>query len=650
MNTERVLGDRYELGELIGYGGMAEVHVARDLRLGRTVAVKMLRPDLARDKAFLTRFRREAQAVAGLNHPSIVAVYDTGEEHGLDGNVQPYIVMEYVKGRTVREILKAQGRLPARRAMEIAADVCGALDFSHANGIVHRDVKPANIMITDTGAVKVMDFGIARAISDEGGTITQTANVIGTAQYLSPEQARGEAVDPRADVYAVGCVLYEMVTGVPPFQGDSPVAVAYQHVRENPAPPSQRVKDVPRAVDSIVMKALAKNPLNRYQSTGEMRSDLQRALADQPVNAEAVLTDAERTQMIAKSSAAPPRDVNDDDGSEERRRGLIWLAVVIGLLVVIGASAFAILFLGKGDKAKMVTVPNIIGSNPAVAAQTIRNAGLVPVQGAITNGPCDGNVDVQEGQVCKVDPSGNASVKDGSKVTYQVYQIKTVQIPNVKDLTFTAASTKLNALQLKPVEQDVDNPAPAGTVVGQTPAAFGTVKVGTTVTLQVSTGKVKLPDVTGQPGDTAKTTLNSQGWTQVVISPTTTPTPDKTKDGTVASMDPSPNISYPQNTQITLTLYKYQAPALAISTASLPNAKIGTAYTGGAVTATGGTGPYAYAMIDGTLPTGLTFNTDGTITGTPVGPPGVYTFTVQATDSSSPAQETSKQLTITLTN
>ncbi|MDQ1701482.1 MAG: eukaryotic-like serine/threonine-protein kinase, partial [Frankiaceae bacterium] len=253
MTQPRLVGGRYEIGELIGYGGMAEVHRGRDVRLGRDIAIKVLRADLARDPAFLHRFRREAQSAAGLNHPSIVAVYDTGEESAPDGTSVPFIVMEFVEGRTLRDVLKAEGHLPVGRAMEIVADVCGALDFSHRHGIVHRDIKPANVMITDAGAVKVMDFGIARALADNAATVTQTANVIGTAQYLSPEQARGESVDARSDVYSTGCLLYELVTGAPPFQGDSPVAVAYQHVRENPTTPSSRNAGVPPAVDSIIM-------------------------------------------------------------------------------------------------------------------------------------------------------------------------------------------------------------------------------------------------------------------------------------------------------------------------------------------------------------------------------------------------------------
>ena len=257
---------------------MSEVHGGRDVRLGRDVAIKVLRADLARDEQFQIRFRREAQNAAALNHPAIVAVYDTGEAPTSDIPL-PYIVMEFVAGRTLRDIVKTEGPLSGERACEVLADVCAALDFSHRHGIIHRDVKPANIMITPSGAVKVMDFGIARALSDAQPAVTQTAAVIGTAQYLSPEQARGQAVDARSDVYATGCVLFELLTGGPPFTGDSPVAVAYQHVREDPRSPSELNPAVPPELDAIALKALAKNPANRYQSAGEMREDLVRVLA-----------------------------------------------------------------------------------------------------------------------------------------------------------------------------------------------------------------------------------------------------------------------------------------------------------------------------------------------------------------------------------
>src|SRR3954452_11110366 len=301
MEEPRRLGGRYELGQVLGRGGIAEVYLAHDTRLGRAVAVKTLRADLARDPSFQARFRREAQAAASLNHPAIVAVYDTGEEDML-GN-QPYIVMEYVEGRTLRDVLKIEVRLMPRRAMEIVAGVCAALDFSHRNGIIHRDVKPGNVMITRSGAVKVMDFGIARAVADNAATVTQTAAVIGTAQYLSPEQARGENVDARSDVYSTGVLLFELITGSPPFTGDSPVAVAYQHVRENAPPPSSLNPDVPPELDAIVLKAMAKNPANRYQSAAEMRADLIRAINGRPVSAEPVMFDDERTTVLGGGAA-----------------------------------------------------------------------------------------------------------------------------------------------------------------------------------------------------------------------------------------------------------------------------------------------------------------------------------------------------------
>src|SRR5437764_1677254 len=283
-----MLAGRYQLGEVIGHGGMAEVHRGRDVRMGREVAIKLLRPDLARDPSFQGRFRREAQAAAALSHPAIVAVYDTGEDHH-DGVVTPYIVMEYVEGRTLRDVLATEGRLLPQRAMEITAQVCAALEQAHRAGIVHRDIKPGNVMLTSSGEVKVMDFGIARAVTGAAATMTQTAAVIGTAHYLSPEPARGEHVDARSDVYSTGCLLYELLTGGPPFSGDSAVAVAYQHVREEPVPPSRIEPDVSPALDAIVLKAMAKNRANRYQTAGEMRADIERALAGRPVEATPLL-------------------------------------------------------------------------------------------------------------------------------------------------------------------------------------------------------------------------------------------------------------------------------------------------------------------------------------------------------------------------
>ncbi len=303
MTQPRLLGGRYELDGVVGRGGMAEVYRARDIRLDRIVAIKTLRADLARDQIFQARFRREAQSAASLNHPSIVAVYDTGEDMAT-GLPVPYIVMEFVDGRTVRDLLQDGHRLLPERSLEIIDGVLRALDYSHQAGIVHRDIKPGNVMVTRNGDVKVMDFGIARAMSDAQATMTQTAQVIGTAQYLSPEQARGERVDSRSDLYSTGCLLYELLTGRPPFTGDSPVAIAYQHVRENPIPPSRVDPDVPAWADAIVLKAMAKSPADRYQTAADMRADLQRAASGLPVAA-APPTRVDMYQGTQRMSADP---------------------------------------------------------------------------------------------------------------------------------------------------------------------------------------------------------------------------------------------------------------------------------------------------------------------------------------------------------
>ena len=342
MTQPRLLGGRYELDGIVGRGGMAEVFRARDIRLDRIVGVKTLRDDLARDQTFQARFRREAQSAASLNHPSIVAVYDTGED--MVGNTPvPYIVMEFVDGRTLRDLLRDDRRLLPERAAEITDGVLRALDYSHRNGIVHRDIKPGNVMLTRSGDVKVMDFGIARAVSDAQATMTQTAQVIGTAQYLSPEQARGERVDARSDLYSAGCLLYELLTGRPPFTGDSPVAIAYQHVREAPVPPSRIDPELPAWCDAIVLKAMEKDPADRYQSAGEMRNDIQRALSGAPVAASMHHTEmyntgtrrqnTQATQVAGATSAIPPYQYGPDSGG--------MLTVMLGKPLAVATAAAA---------------------------------------------------------------------------------------------------------------------------------------------------------------------------------------------------------------------------------------------------------------------------------------------------------------------
>jgi eukaryotic-like serine/threonine-protein kinase len=567
--TPRLVGNRYELGELIGYGGMAEVHRGRDVRLGREVAIKILRADLANDPAFLTRFRREAQSAAGLNYPAIVAVYDTGEDPGLSSNGDvPYIVMEYVEGRTLRDVLKEQGRLPIRRAMEITAEVCGALDFSHRNGIVHRDVKPGNVMITPTGAVKVMDFGIARALSSNAATVTQTAAVIGTAQYLSPEQARGEPVDARSDVYSTGCLLYELITGSPPFSGDSPVAVAYQHVRENAPAPSSLNPEVPRTVDSIVMKALAKNPLNRYQSAGEMRADLQRALADQPVSAEAVMTDAEKTQFIPRSQThlaggitLPPGDERRTEEDERRRRRWIWTAVVVALLLVIGAAAYAIVLLGKNDKPKTFAVPQLVGQTVAAANQVLAKAGFQPDnQPGTTSGPCPGapNNRVREGLVCTQEPAAGSMQTKDTVITFKTYKKPTVQVPPVIGLSYADAAKAVTDRGLRPVRKDVDSDMPRGQVIDTDPKPSTSVAKHETVTLFVSNGKSRVPNEVGKKVQDAKSDLSDKGWTNVQTQ--TQDTTDPAQDTIVLDQYPTAGSDFPKDQQITLTVWIYVPP------------------------------------------------------------------------------------------
>src|SRR6187431_1575964 len=371
----KILAGRYEVGDRIGRGGMAEVHIGYDTRLGRTVAIKVLRADLARDPSFQTRFRREAQSAAGLNHPTIVAVYDTGEDTivGDGGNPQavPFIVMEYVEGHTVRDILKGDVAAPIDEAVDIVAGVLTALEYSHHAGLVHRDIKPANVMLTPTGAVKVMDFGIARAVADSAATMTQTQAVIGTAQYLSPEQARGETVDARSDLYSTGCLLFELLTGRPPFTGDSPVAVAYQHVREAAPIPSTFASDVPDSLDRITLKSLAKERDSRYSSAAEFRSDLEAAVRGGAVGAPAVGAFAaaallatpatEATQLmappVATTQTMPPATSPwaatgaavsttgagpDDEEEGGRKKWLLPLLIAIAVLAVAGIVALII--------------------------------------------------------------------------------------------------------------------------------------------------------------------------------------------------------------------------------------------------------------------------------------------------------------------
>ncbi|GHJ12196.1 MULTISPECIES: Stk1 family PASTA domain-containing Ser/Thr kinase [unclassified Micromonospora] len=518
----RLLGGRYQVGELLGYGGMAEVHRGRDLRLGRDVAIKMLRADLARDATFQMRFRREAQNAASLNHPAIVAVYDTGEETAPTGETLPFIVMEFVNGRTLKEVLGVEGRLQPRRALEICADMCAALEFSHRHGIIHRDIKPGNVMLTQTGQVKVMDFGIARALASGATTMTQTSAVIGTAQYLSPEQARGEAVDARSDVYAAGCVLFELLCGHPPFVGDSPVSVAYQHVREQPPTPSTINPDVNPAVDAIVLKALSKNPLNRYQSAGEMRADLLRAAAGRPVLATPVMPAeetmpmaaaaggyqaAQQTQMMGpQTRQQPPARVGDP----RKRRSSSWVIATFAALGVLAVIALGTaLWLNQAGNEK-VSVPQLGDRTQADAQAALTQAGLRFVPGTPVK-----NAECEKGTVVGQSPGPGLRVDKNTPVTVQICAGpgEVTIPPGLVGGTYTSVKAQLEALGLTVDRKDVNNSAPKDQVTNVTPKEGSSVPPNTKVTLEVSKGNVnEVPNVRGYTKDQAVQRLEDAGY------------------------------------------------------------------------------------------------------------------------------------------
>jgi eukaryotic-like serine/threonine-protein kinase len=573
MTQPRLLGGRYELDGIVGRGGMAEVFRARDIRLDRIVAVKTLREDLARDATFQARFRREAQSAASLNHPSIVAVYDTGEDNDGPSHV-PYIVMEYVDGRTLRDLLRDDRRLLPERALEITDGVLRALDYSHRNGIVHRDIKPGNVMLTRTGEVKVMDFGIARAVSDAQATMTQTAQVIGTAQYLSPEQARGERVDARSDLYSTGCLLYELLTGRPPFLGDSPVAIAYQHVRENPVPPSQLDPEIPAWADSIVLRAMAKDPAQRYQSAADMRTDIQRALSGVPVAAPRTMGYGTTQRMAgpggATMAAGPTRaipgyeygpeegDYTEGGGGMRRRTWLWWALGALLVLAVLGGVAYAF-FGGSGG----VAVPQVSGLPVKQATDQVTKAGLTPKE---VDRP---NATVQKGIVISTDPANGSLVARGTTVTLFVSSgAPKVQVPDVVHQSETNAHNTLvnKGFQVKEVT-DQNSTAPANTVVRQNPSGGTFASKGSQVTIFVSPGGAQVPNVINQQVDAAEAALRAQGFNNIQISEVSNP---GIPDGTVVNQSPQGGSTVPTDTAIILSVVKNQPTPTPTPTSPTP--------------------------------------------------------------------------------
>ena len=544
-----LIADRYELGDVIGTGGMSEVFAAEDTLLGRGVAVKMLRPEMARDLNFRERFRREAQNSGRLNHPAIVAVYDTGEAE-IDGLGVPYIVMERVFGRTLREILHADGPMRPAEAARILEPACRALTASHEAGIVHRDIKPANIMITNTGQVKVMDFGIARALDDSTSAMTQTSAVIGTAQYLSPEQARGKPADGRSDIYALGCVFYELVTGRPPFQGETPFAVAYQHVQEDPVPPSHHIADLTPTeavnVDSVILTAIAKHPADRYQNADELASELEllsRGAVTQAARSHVspaaggdgyadgdrrdVGNQAATTVMAAGGAHAAQRPAPVAEGRPRRRddrarhrRGPSnwprWVAAALAVVVLAISGAFAYDFFandddGGGTSSSAVAVPDVVGWQRTDAEQTLEKAGL---RVDVNEEP---SPDVPRGQVIRTNPGAGSRLQPGTAVELIVSSGREItDVPDLSGMTLDEARRTLEkaGLALKgQVEEEESDSVPAGQIISQNPAAGSQISKGTEIAVTVSTGKkqVRVPDVKGLSLDEARSTLESMG-------------------------------------------------------------------------------------------------------------------------------------------
>jgi serine/threonine-protein kinase len=602
MEEPRRLGDRYEIGAVLGRGGMAEVYMGRDIRLGRSVAVKTLRADLARDPTFQARFRREAQSAASLNHPAIVAVYDTGEDY-IDGLSIPYIVMEYVDGSTLRELLHSGRRLLPERALEMTAGVLQALEYSHRNGIIHRDIKPANVMLTRQGTVKVMDFGIARSMADNGMTMTQTAAVIGTAQYLSPEQARGETVDARTDLYSTGCLLYELLTERPPFVGDSPVAVAYQHVREDPLPPSSFDPEVSPTIDAIVLKSLAKNPDNRYQSADEMRADLERALHGLPVGAPSVMAAPMNgdpatqylpptaaggaTQVIPAHGRGPGTgqyELDDDDRHHDeprrRSRGGAWILLAVACVAVLVAAFFVGKTLMGGDEEKSAAAPDLLGLTTDVATQRATNAGF-KINVNADPSVCPDTPGAVQNTVCKQTPERAADSKKNE--TIQVWLFggpKKVKVPTgLTGLKEEAATAKLTEAGLVADPQSSASlTCDRETVCSTDPQSGTEVKVGDKVVLKIATGKPQhdMPDVVGLPYEDALAQLTNIG---LKVTKTTASDYGDKPAGTVTRQSESKNKKVTEGNTVNLTVSKGPAPSTAPPSTTPPGTPGGS--TGG---------------------------------------------------------------------
>jgi len=501
-----VFGGRYEVEARIGAGGMAEVWRGHDRVLNRTVAIKTLLPQFARDGSFVDRFRREAQAAARLNHSGIVAVYDSG-----DGD-EPYIVMQYIEGRTLAEFLGAGKKLPPMQAAQIAQEIAEALAAAHAHGVIHRDIKPANVMVTRDGKVLVMDFGIARLIAGPE-TAPQTSAVLGTASYLSPEQAQGQPVDARTDIYSLGVVLYEMLTGRPPFSGDSPMAIAYKQVNATPPVPSSINPDVPPELDAVVMRALSKNPANRYQTGQEFAEDLERARTGGEVTATPLLpAGGEATQVISRPQPTSVLAPSEEPPGSSRKA---WVGALLAILVMalLAAGAYLVVTMLTDDGGiEQVEVPDLSGMTRAEAEQALEEVGLVLSQdiGRIRD------EDERPGIVLQQDPrAGNTADPDSEVKIWLSAPPRTFPVPDVRGMTVDEARAALTevGLELGDQSQEAHQFVEEGQIISQSPEPFDEVERGTAVDVVVSTGPaiVIVPDVTCRSVEFATATLENLG-------------------------------------------------------------------------------------------------------------------------------------------
>ena len=533
----RTLAGRYEIGALLGRGGMAEVHEGLDTRLNRRVAIKLLRPSLATDPAFRTRFRQEAQAAARMAHPTIVRVFDAGEEtvRGVDGHeVQlPFIVMERIEGKLLSDLITT-GPVAPEEAARIVTGILTALEYSHRAGVVHRDIKPGNVMITRNGQVKVMDFGIARAISESSANVAQTSAVLGTASYFSPEQARGESVDARTDLYSTGVVLYELLTGRTPFRGDSPVAVAYQHVSELPTPPNAINPSVSPAMSAVVMHALSKDRFERFQSAAEFKADLEVAVGGKVPDRAPGSDDFNATlfgvnpNSSAASEATLRRLANDENRPvrTQSRPPVAWIWGGIALMVVIIVAAMVWVFSLSPDTLvspnTSISVPDVVGETAEAGIQELTDAGLRPTRldradpdveaGLIVSTSIEPGTKVGPGEAIDVVVStGPPSVVLPSLV----YMPEADAIAKIQELGLTyGTSTPTNS-------PNVPDKQVIGATVGDNTSQLTTqtsVPAGSTINLLVSNGLVTVPDVKGQPITQAQSILQGLQLT-VKLSP-----------------------------------------------------------------------------------------------------------------------------------